>query len=171
MNRKRFLTQSIPLLAAALWLPNLFAQTAPNDSDSVRVNMTVNPDGTRTNFTFDTANHKAIAITTDEAGKRMSKTVYRLDPEDRFGTSVTFNADGTLRHKSIYKYNVRGQMEQETQLDRNDAVRAKIVYSYDSSGKQSGYSVFDANGKLLGQTSGAGAAMAPAPQAPPKKKK
>ena len=46
-----------------------------------------------------------------------------------------------------------GRMEQETQLSKDDQILNRIVYSYDSSGKQTGYSVFDGNGKLLGQTS------------------
>lgn len=148
------------------------AQTAPpGNNDSIRVSVTVNPDGTRTSFQFDTANHKATAMTTDAAGKTISKTVYRLDQQDRFGTSVTFSADGRLHHKSIYKYDARGRMEQETQLDRNDAPFAKIVYSYDVNGRQTGYSVFDANGKLMGQTSGGGAAVVATPTGSPKKKR
>jgi hypothetical protein len=42
---------------------------------------------------------------------------------------------------------------EETQSSEDGALLHKIVYSYDASGKQTGYSVFDASGKLVGGTS------------------
>ena len=164
---------SIIALTGFLLIPIALGQApAPNDSGSVRVNVTVNPDGSRTSYQFDNANHKATAVTTDSQGKVQGKTVYRLDQQDRFGTSVSFSANGKLHHKSIYKYDANGRMEEETQLGKDDAVQAKIVYAYDSAGKQTGYSIFDAAGKLLGKTSAAPPASPTAPpKATPKRKK
>ena len=143
-----------------------FSQIAPpNETDAVRVNVTMNADGSRTTYQFDTANHKATAITTEPDGKVRGKTKYRLDDAGRFATGVSFAADGTFRFKSLYKYDGAGRIEQETQLAKNDAVLNKIVYSYDASGKQTGYSIFDGSGKLIGGTA------APAPTAAPKSRK
>jgi len=58
-----------------------------------------------------------------------------------------------LRFKSRYKYDDGGRLLEETQSSENGTLLHKIVYSYDASGKQTGYSVFDASGKLVGGTS------------------
>lgn len=137
---------------------------AQSDSDAVRVNVTVNADGSRTTYQFDNATHKATAVTTDSGGNRTTKTIYRIDDQGRFGSGATFDGKGKFRFKSLYKYDGAGRIQEETQLSKDDAVLNRIVYSYDANGRQTGYSVFDANGKLLGQTS------AP-PTAPPPTKK
>jgi len=82
------------------------------------------PDGSRTVYKFDGAQHKAVATTTDQDGKLREKIHY----------------DGS------------GRLEQETQSAENGTLLHKIVYSYDPAGKQTGYSIFDANGKLVGRT-------------------
>src|SRR6266480_1427153 len=61
--------------------------------------------------------------------------------------------DGRLRFKSRYKYDDAGRFLEETQSSEDGTLLHKIVYSYDASGKQTGYSVFDASGKLVGGTS------------------
>jgi hypothetical protein len=135
---------------------------APNESDAVRVNMTMNADGSRTTYRFDPPNHKATAVTTEPDGKLRGKTRYVLDGAGRFVSSVSFTPDGKFHLKSTYKYDSAGRLEQETQLGKDDSVLNKIVYSYDGSGKQTGYSIFDGSGKIIGQTS------TPAPTASPK---
>jgi hypothetical protein len=134
----------------------LFAQApAPSETDAVRVNVTMNADGSRTSYQFDPADHKATAVTTEPNGKVRDKRRYRLDDSGRFATSVSLTADGKFRFKSIYKYDGLGHLAQETQLGQDDSVLNKIVYSYDGAGRQTGYSVFDGAGKLLGSTSAA----------------
>ncbi len=54
-----------------------------------------------------------------------------------------------------------GRILEEAQSAADGTLLHKIVYSYDSSGKQSGYSVFDASGKLLSRTGGAAARPSP----------
>jgi hypothetical protein len=54
---------------------------------------------------------------------------------------------------------------EETQSAPDGALLHKIVYSYDASGKQTGYSVFDASGKLVGGKSGAKAHPSASPKA------
>lgn len=143
----------------------VLAQSAPNDSDAVRVNVTVNADGSRTTFQFDNASRKATAITTEPDGRTMrGKTIYRIDDRGRFGSGVSFDGKGSFRFKSLYKYDGAGRIQEEAQLGKDDAVLNRIVYSYDTNGRQTGYSVFDANGKSLGQTSAA-AMMTPPPAA------
>jgi len=44
-------------------------------------------------------------------------------------------------------------LQEETHLGKDDAVLSRIVYSYNQAGKQTGYSIFDASGKLIGKTS------------------
>jgi hypothetical protein len=54
-------------------------------------------------------------------------------------------------------------MEEETQMNEKEAVLSRIVYSYDPNGRQTGYSIFDGNGKLLGRTT-AGSVAPPKPR-------
>lgn len=142
----------------------VFAQSpSPNETDSIRVNVTVNPDGSRTAYQFDSPNHKATAVTTERDGKVRNKIVYRLDAAGRFGSGVTFGPEGKFRFKSIYKYDPAGRILEETQLARNDSVLNKIVYSYDANGKATGYSVLDGAGKVLGRTTSPTPTPTPAP--------
>ena len=140
------------------------AQPVPS-SDAVRVTISLNADGSRTTYQFDDANHKATATTTNREGKLMGKTRYTLDDNGRYATGLVYGADKQLRFKSTYKYDDAGRLVQELQCDRNDSVLHKIVYAYDSLGKQTGYSIYGAAGKLVGQ------ATAPTPSPSPRKKK
>jgi hypothetical protein len=119
-------------------------------TDAVRVNVTVNPDGSRTTYQFDQPNHNATATITEPDGKLRSKIRYQLDDNGRFANGLVFGPDGKLRFKSTYKYDGAGRMEEETQLGKDGKVRNKIVYAYDANGKQTGYSTFDEKGKLIG---------------------
>jgi hypothetical protein len=140
-----------------------FSQTTDKtESASVRMMVTTNPDGSRTVYKFDDAKHKCVATTTNQDGKLKEKIRYELDEAGRFATGRIFGPDGKFRFNSRYKYDGAGRLEEETQTSEKDAPLNKIVYSYDQTGKQTGYSIFDGSGKLLGRTT------APTPTASPK---
>ncbi|MBO0696696.1 MAG: hypothetical protein J2P56_11435 [Verrucomicrobia bacterium] len=124
-------------------------------SDAVRVTVSMHPDGSRTVYKFDNAQHKAVATTTDPDGKLRETIRYDLDDAGRFSTGEISGPDGRLRFKSRYKYDDAGRLLEETQSTNDGTLLHKIVYSYDPSGKQTGYSVFDASGKLVGGKSAA----------------
>lgn len=145
--------------------PNGYAQTAPADNDAVRVNVTLNADGSRTAYEFDQAHHKATATTTAADGKALGKIVYQIDDAGRFASGRILGPDKKLLYKSTYKYGNGGRLEEETHLGKDDAVINKIIYSYDAAGRQIGYEVVDASGKLIGRTS------PPKPTASPKARK
>ena len=133
------------------------AQIAPpNSNDAVRVTVTVNGDGSRTTYKYDNAKHEAVATTEDANGKPLGKVIYRLDDAGRFGSGVVFGPDKKFLFKTLYKYDAAGRMEQETRLARDDSILNKIVYQYDPAGKQTGYSIFDAAGKLISSSPGPG---------------
>src|SRR6266699_5443277 len=137
-------------------------------ADAVRVTMSMHPDGSRTVYNFDNAQHKAVATTTDQDGKVRETIRYVLDDAGRFSSAEVSGADGRVRLKSRYKYNDAGRILEEAQSAPDGTLLHKIVYSYDSSGKQTGYSIFDASGKLLGRT---GAAISrPSPSTKPREK-
>ncbi len=137
-------------------------------SDAVRVTVSMHPDGSRTVYNFDNAQHKAVATTTDVDGKLRQTIRYELDDAGRFSSAEISGPDGRLRLKSRYKYDDTGRILEETQSAADGTLQHKIVYNYDSSGKQTGYSVFDASGKLV---SGKGAAVVRAsPSAKPREK-
>ena len=121
-------------------------------SGSLRVTMSLNEDGSRTVYETDIANRKATATTTSAAGKLMGKIRYTLDEAGRYETGEVSGPDEKVRFRTAYQYNSAGQLKEETQLMKDGAVRHKIVYAFDAAGKPAGYSVFDAAGKLLGQT-------------------
>src|SRR3989441_7131932 len=133
-------------------------------SDAVRVTMSMHPDGSRTVYNFDNAQHKAVATTTDPDGKLRETIRYELDDMGRFSTAEISGSDGRLRLKSRYKYDDAGRILEEAQSAADGTLQHKIVYSYDSSGKQTGYSIFDASGKLLGRTSTATSRASPSPK-------
>ncbi|MDQ6623704.1 MAG: hypothetical protein M3Y86_09505 [Verrucomicrobiota bacterium] len=129
------------------------AQLQSPESDAIRVTISQNADGSRTAYEFDPANHRATASTTDADGKPLGKIRYTLDEANRFATGEVLGPKGQFLYKTIYKYDGQGRLSDETQLTKDDAVKLRLVYAYDVNGKQAGYSVYDADGKLLGQTS------------------
>lgn len=133
-------------------------------TDAVRVTMSMHPDGSRTVYNFDGPQHKAVATTTGQDGKVRETIRYDLDDAGRFSAGEISGPDGRLRFKSRYKYDPAGRLLEEAQLAPDGALLHKIVYNYDSSGKQTGYSVFDASGKLMERTG----AAAPRASASPK---
>jgi hypothetical protein len=142
---------------------NAQLETATPD---VRVTVSMNADGTKTTYEFDAPNHRAVATTTGKDGKTVGRIRYTLDDANRFATGEVYGPDNQLRFKTLYKYDAGGKLTQEIQLGADDAVRNKIVYAYDKTGKQTGYSVYDAAGKLIRQTPG----VSPRPTASPRKK-
>ena len=137
-------------------------QQAP--SDAVRVTMSMHPDGSRTIYNFDNAQHTAVATTTDSDGKVRQTIRYRLDNAGRFSSGEVSGADGRIRLKSSYKYDEGGHILEEIQTAADGTLLNKIVYGYNSSGKQTGYSVFDASGKLVSRTGSPVVLPSPAPR-------
>ena len=133
-------------------------------TDAVRVTVSMHPDGSRTVYNFDNAQHKAVATTTDPDGKLRETIRYELDDAGRFSSAEISGPDGRLRLKSRYKYDDAGRILEETQSAPDGTLLHRIVYSYESSGKQTGYSIFDASGKLVGRTSAANARPSPSPK-------
>ena len=133
-------------------------------SDAVRVTVSMHPDGSRTVYNFDAPQHKASATTTDQDGKVRETIRYELDDAGRFSSAEISGPDGRVRLKSRYKYDDGGHLMEEAQSAPDGTPQHKIVYSYESSGKQTGYSVFDASGKLVGRTSAAKARPSPSPK-------
>jgi hypothetical protein len=133
-------------------------------TDAVRVTMSMHPDGSRTVYNFDNAQHTAVATTTDPDGKVRQTIRYQLDNAGRFSTGEVSGPDGRVRLKSRYKYDDAGRILEEAQNAADGALLNKIVYSYDSAGKQTGYSVFDASGKLVSRTGGSAARPSPSPK-------
>ena len=138
-----------------------------SDSDAVRVTVSMHPDGSRTVWNYDNPQRKAVATTTNADGKVRETIRYELDAARHFSSAEISGPDGRLRLKSRYKYDDAGRILEETQSAPDGTALHKIVYSYDTSGKQTGYSVLDASGKLVG---GKGAATRPSSSSKPRQK-
>lgn len=167
MKRFRFASG----LACALLICGGAAAFGQASSDAVRVTMSMHPDGSHTVYNFDNAQHTAVSTTTDPDGKVRETIRYQLDNAGRFSTGEVSGPDGRVRLKSRYKYDDAGHILEETQSAANGTLQNKIVYSYDSAGKQSGYSVFDASGKLISRTGGSAIRSSPSPKPPGKTKR
>jgi hypothetical protein len=148
-----------------------FSQSQSAPSDAVRVTVSMHPDRSRTVWTFDSPQHKAVATTTDPDGKVRQTIRYDLDNAGRFSDGEVLGPDGRIRLKSRYKYDDAGRILEETQSGADGTFQHKIVYSYDPSGKQTGYSVFDASGKLVTGTGGAATRASPSPKPREKNKR
>jgi YD repeat-containing protein len=166
-----FLTLSLGLATGAL-------RTAAQDENRwgggvKRVTVSQNNDGSRTTYEVDGEARKTVATTTGSDGKLQSKIRYDLDEAGRFARGEVYGPDDQLRFKTAYKYDSGGQLLEETQLAKDGSLKNKLVYSYDQlSGRQTGYAVYDAAGKLVGQTrTNASAAAPPAPRSTPTQKK
>jgi hypothetical protein len=148
---RRFRRAFFPALFLAS-LGTLEAQLASPTPDTVRVTVSMNADGTRTTYEFDSPHHRATATTTGKDGKIVGRIRYLLDDASRFASGEVYGPDDQLRFKTLYKYDATGKLTQETQLGPDDSVRNKIVYAYDKNGRQTGYTVYDAAGKVIRQT-------------------
>jgi len=127
--------------------------------------VTVNADGSRTLYEVDDAHRRATSTITERDGKLRQKIQYELDAAGRFTSRTIFDADGKLRSKTVYKYDKAGHVLEQTQLGKDEAILNKIAYVYDrQTGKQAGYSVFDANGKLVNQSAENASRPAPGPK-------
>lgn len=140
------------LLAATIATATLHAQLEPGGNSAIRVTVSQNADGSRTAYESDPANRKAVATTTSREGKALGKILYTLDEAGRYATGEVFGAKGEFRFKTQYKYDAAGKLAEETQSTKDDQLSLKLVYAYDGNGKPAGYSVYDAAGKLVGQT-------------------
>ena len=128
------------------------AQLATATPDTIRVTVSMNADGTRTTYEFDASHHRATATTTTKEGKIVGRIRYVLDDASRFSSGEVYGPDEQLRFKTLYKYDAAGKLTQETQLGADDSLRNRIVYAYDKNGTQTGYTVYDAAGKVIRQT-------------------
>src|SRR5207247_7016048 len=138
--------------------------TEQTQGDAVRVTVSMHPDGSRNVYNFDNAQHKAVATTTGPDGKIRETIRYELDAAGHFSSAEISGPDGRLRLRSRYKYDDMGRILEETQSAQDGTLLHRIVYSYDSSGKQTGYSIFDASGKLVGRTGAASTRPSPSPK-------
>lgn len=150
------------ILSCATAIPrHSVAQTQTvSATDTVRVTVSQNDDGSLTTYELDPANRKAVATTKSRAGKLMGKTEYVLDSYGRYDSGMVFGADERLQFKTRYKYDAAGRLEEELRFNKEDALTMKIVYAYQADGRPAGYSVYDPAGRLLGKTRSSGA---PAP--------
>jgi hypothetical protein len=141
---------TITFLGVVLLLRGGFAQTPePSQPDAIRVTVSLNSDGSRTTYEFDNLHHKATATTTAPDGKLLGRIRYEIDDAGRFSSGIIFGPEDKFRFKSLYKYDVAGRLEEETHLRKDDSLINKFVYSYNQAGRQTGYSVYDASGKLV----------------------
>ncbi|MFZ1217705.1 MAG: hypothetical protein WAO00_00360 [Chthoniobacterales bacterium] len=126
-------------------------ETTPSP-EAVRVTVSINADGSRTVYEFDSLRHRATATTTGKDGQLIGKIRYVLDEAGRFSSGEVYGPDDQFRFRTLYKYDAAGKIIQETQLGSDDVVRNKIVYAYDKLGRQTGYTVYDGAGKVIRKT-------------------
>ncbi|MGI8891203.1 MAG: hypothetical protein ACR2G0_10535 [Chthoniobacterales bacterium] len=139
--------------AAFACLTGLLSAAAQSDQEAVRVTVMMNPDGSKTVYQTDAANHQATATTKGSDGKPEGKIVYQLDADGHYQTGQVYAGNGALRFKTRYRYDDSGRLAEESQLTKDDSVENKIVYYYDALGQQAGYAVYDGQGRLLREVS------------------
>ena len=150
------------LVAFMAWATRAHSQLETPTPDAVRVTVSINADGSKTVYEFDAPRHRATATTTGKDGKLVGKIRYTLDDAGRFASGEVYGPNDQFRFRTLYKYDASGKLTEETQLGQDDAVRNKIVYAYDKNGKQTGYTVYDAAGKVIRRTPGTAPKPSPA---------
>src|SRR5437867_9149340 len=81
----------------------LSQSTEQTQGEAVRVTVSMHPDGSRTVYKFDNAQHKAVATTTDPDGKLRETIRYELDEAGRISNGDISGLNGCLRFKTRYK--------------------------------------------------------------------
>ncbi len=115
-----------------------FSQSSDQTSnDAVRVTVSMHPDGSRTVYKFDGAQHKAVATTTGEDGKLRETIRYELNEAGRFSSGEVSGPDGRFRLKSRYKYDDAGRLQEETQSAEDGTVLHKSVFFTKTARKKS----------------------------------
>src|SRR5437762_13724498 len=102
-------------LACAIFVFSAMIAFGQAPSDAVRVTVSMHPDGSRTVYNFDNAQHRAVATTTDPDGKLRQTIRYELDNAGRFSSGEISGPDGRVRLKSRYKYDNAGSILEEAQ--------------------------------------------------------
>jgi YD repeat-containing protein len=131
-------------------------------STEVRVSVVLNADGSRTVYETDSANRKSTATTTEADGKLREKIRYELGGNGRFLRGDVFGPKEQFRFRALYKYDADGRLTEEIREGKDGNGLGKIVFQYDATGHQTGYTVYDDAGKLLGQTSAKASPASPA---------
>jgi hypothetical protein len=139
-------------LALAILAAAPLGTLAQQDSGDVRVSVVLNADGSRTVYENDAANHKTVATTTGKDGKMREKIRWDLDENGRFLRGEVFGPKEQFRFILQNKYDANNRLIEETHFAKDQSEIGKIVFRYDAAGHQIGYSTYDGNGKLLGQT-------------------
>src|SRR5438045_8188908 len=82
----------------------LSQSTEQTQGDAVRVTVSMHPDGSRTVYKFDNAQHKAVATTTDTDGKLRERIRYELDEAGRYSSGEISGPDCRMSFKSCCKF-------------------------------------------------------------------
>src|SRR5437764_12571599 len=101
----------------------LSQSTEQTQGEAVRVTVSMHPDGSRTVYNFDNAQHKAVATTTDPDGKLRQTIRYELDDAGRFFSAEISGSDGRIRLRTRYKYDDAGRILEETQSGADGALQ------------------------------------------------
>ncbi|MEN3371306.1 MAG: hypothetical protein V7609_3449 [Verrucomicrobiota bacterium] len=153
---------AVALVGGIIGVATMAHSQLDSSADSVRVTVSINADGSRTVYEFDSAHHRATATTTGKDRKLVGRIRYVLDEAGRFASGEVYGPDDQFRFKTLYKYDAAGRLSREIQLGQDDVVRNKIVYAYDKNGRQTGYTVYDAADKMV-RTAGSSSSPSPTP--------
>lgn len=140
-----------PLIFFGQTLP---AQIAPPDAGGgdLRVRVVLNGDGSRTSYETDEVKRVSVATTTTADGKFREKIRYQLDSAGRFTQGECFGPKDQFRFRALYKYDANGRLSEEARQNKDGSSLGRIAFEYDNAGHQLGYTVYDANGNLVGRT-------------------
>src|SRR6266700_5785604 len=116
------------IVAMIIFQAQLAFSQPTDQTETIRVTVSMNADGSRTVYKFNDAQHTAVATITDQDGKLREKIRYELDDAVRFSSGQIFGPDGRLRFKSRYKYDDGGRLQEETQSAEDSTLLHKIVY-------------------------------------------
>src|SRR5438045_8142726 len=125
---------------------------AQEENREGRVSVVLNTDRSRTVYETNATNHKNVATTTGKDGKLREKIRWDLDENGRFLRGEVFGPKEQFRFILQNKYDANNRLIEETHFAKDQSVIGRIVFRYDAAGHQIGYSAYDGNGKLLGQT-------------------
>ena len=151
-GRTTLMRPSLLLIFLSLALLRPASSQSDPVSGEIRASVVLNTDGSRTTYQTDAANHKSSAVTTNADGKVREKINYDLDESGRFSRGEVLGPKGEFRFLAQYKYDGSNHLTEEVHVDKKQNVIGKILFQYDAAGHQTGYTVYDGAGRILGQT-------------------
>lgn len=140
--KRRFFAFSLAFLLCAM------AGYAQEGGSPIKVTITRQLDGSRTETTKDIDNHTSESKVYNASNKLVQRAVFLLDEQGREKDGVIYDAKDTVVSKVANNYDVLGQISEQVYTSPKGVLMRRLVYTRDINGRAT-IQAFDAQGNLI----------------------